>query len=170
VHGVTVDNGWKSLSHVNEWIRFADVKAGAALAATGVLGGLLVKQIPSIDDFQSHPVYTSLLALAIACDGMAALIATRILAPRLRTGEPRSLLYFDHIARRYAKRSKEFTETFVDLTSKEDRLAFQIAEQIWANSTVARRKFRRVSVSIYLLGAAMLTGGTAVLVQRIGGW
>jgi hypothetical protein len=168
VRCVTVETGWKALGQVNEWIRFGDVKAAAVLAASGVLGGLLVKQIPAAEDFGNRPAFSLLLAVAIMCDGGAALIATRILAPRLRMGEPRSLLYFDHVARRYANDAKGFVDNFVRLAADEERFARQLAEQLWANSKVARRKYRRVSIAIYLLGGAMLSSGVAVVLERVG--
>jgi len=45
-----------------------------------------------------------------------------------------------------------------------------LAEQIWANSLVARRKFRRVSYAITSLGLAMAASGFAVLVERLWNW
>lgn len=38
---VSADQGWKLLSTVNEWIRFADAKAGAVLAFAGAMGTML---------------------------------------------------------------------------------------------------------------------------------
>ncbi len=164
-----MDSAWKSLAQVNEWIRFADAKAAATLAASGVLGGLLVKQVPSAGDFAERPGFSILLALAILCDGSAALITTRTLAPRLRTGEPRSLIYFDHIAKRYQRDAAEFSENFVRIASDEQRFAIQLSDQIWANSQVARRKFRNASIAIYMLGGAMVASGCAVVLDRLSG-
>ncbi|WP_428982887.1 Pycsar system effector family protein [Phytohabitans maris] len=52
----------------------------------------------------------------------------------------------------------------------ETGLPRHLADQIWANSLVARRKFRRVSYAIRLLGLAMLSSGTAVVVERLWNW
>ena len=35
------DHAWKALSLVNDWIKHAETKAGATLAAAGVVGGVL---------------------------------------------------------------------------------------------------------------------------------
>lgn len=163
------DEAWKSLTQVNEWIRFADAKAGAVLAASGVLGGLLVTSIPSREDFAIHVVRSILLSAAIVCVGASTLITLRILAPRLRTGEARSLIYFSHIARRYADDRNAFVENFLSLVNDGDRHAEHVAEQIWANSRVAHQKFKSVTFAIYLLGVAMVAAGSAVAVQRLGG-
>jgi len=164
---LSTDDSWKSLGQVNEWIRFADAKATAVLAASGVLGGLLVRSIPNVVEFKIHPARATLLSIAILCVGASALITLRTFAPRLRTGEARSLIYFDHVARRYANDRPAFVDSYSSLTSSQERLTRELAEQIWANSHVARRKFRRVSFAVRFLGLAMASSGVAVLVQRL---
>ena len=170
VDAVKVDDAWKSLSQVNEWIRFADAKAIAILAGSGVLGGLLVRAIPQLSDFKIYPARATLLSVAIVCVGASALIALRSVAPRLRTGEARSLIYFEHVARRYASDRAAFVKGFVSLADDETRLVEHIAEQTWANSLVARRKFRRVSYAVLFLGAAMASSGAAIIVNRVWGF
>jgi hypothetical protein len=167
VRGVKVDDAWKALGQVNDWIRFADAKAIAVLAASGVLGGLLVRSIPRASDFKLHTATAILLSAAIVCIGASALITLRTLAPRLRAGEARSLLYFDHVARRYSQDRNAFVENFVGLGADEAGVVRQIADQVWVNSIVARRKFRRVSYAVVFLGLAMASSGAAVIVQRL---
>lgn len=164
------EDAWKSLSQINEWIRFADAKAGAVLAASGVLGAFLVNDVPRLEDFKVHTTRAVLIAIAVVCVGLSSLVSLHILAPRLRTGEARSLIYFDHIARRYANDRNGFAENYLGLTKVDTDLARQIADQVWANSIVARRKFRRVSYAIRLLGAAMVSASAAVIVERLWGW
>ncbi|MDQ7903066.1 hypothetical protein RB614_00840 [Phytohabitans sp. ZYX-F-186] len=113
---MSAEESWKSLQQVNEWIRFADAKAGAVLAASGVLGALLVNAIPRLEDFKIHTTRAVLLALAIVCIGVSSLLTLQILAPRLRTGEARSLIYFDHVARRYGNDRNAFVDNWAALT------------------------------------------------------
>jgi hypothetical protein len=167
---MAVEPSWKSLQQVNEWIRFADAKAGAVLAGSGILGGFLVRAIPRLDDFQRYTTRAVLLSIAIVSVGVSSSITLRVLAPRLRTGEARSLIYFDHIARRYPKDRNAFIENFLHLADNETDLARRTAEQVWATSLVARRKFRRVSYAIASLGLAMASSGLAVLVERLWNW
>jgi hypothetical protein len=166
---VNPDEAWRSLQQVNEWIRFADAKAVAVLAGSGVLGGVLVTRVPVLDDFKAHGVRAVLLSAAIVCVGISALLSLQILAPRLRTGESRSLIYFDHIARRYEGERNAFVDNYIALIEHDDDLVRQVADQIWSNSRVARHKFRRVSFAIWFLGAAMVLAGLAALVQRLWG-
>jgi hypothetical protein len=164
---VQVDDAWKSLSQVNEWIRFADAKAFAVLAGSGVLGSFLVGTIPHLKDFRVFPVRAALLSIAITCVGISALIALRCVAPRLHMGEDRSLIYFSHVAQGYSDDRGDFVKSYLSLATNESKLGEIIVEQVWANSLVARRKFRRVAYSVTFLGLAMVSSGLAVIGQRV---
>jgi hypothetical protein len=164
---VKPEEAWRGLQQVNEWIRFADAKAGAVLAGSGVLGAFLVHAIPRLSDFRDQPVRALLLSVAICSLGLSALITLRVLAPRLRTGEARSLVYFDHVARRYGKDRQAFVTRYLHVGEDDVALCTQLVEQMWANSLVARRKFRRVALATYALGTAMFAAGAAVIVERL---
>jgi Family of unknown function (DUF5706) len=164
---VATDESWKLLEHVNEWLRFADAKAGAILAASGVLGGLMLSSIPTRSKALAHPLNAVLILIALAGIAASSLLTLRVLAPRLRTGEARSLVYFDHIARRYQSERNAFVDNYLSLANDGDGLARQLTEQIWANSLVARRKFRQVSYATRFLGLSMFSCGCAVLIQRV---
>lgn len=160
------EESWRLLQHVTESIKFADTKAGAVLAGSGVLGGVLVTAAPTGHDFEAYPVPAVLTVLAIVCVGASALLSLLVLAPRLRAGEPRSLIYFDHIARR---NRDAFVDNYRTLVEREDDLIRQVADQIWANSQVARLKFRRVAVAVWSLGAGMVLAGAAAVAQQLWG-
>ena len=166
---VKPEEAWRALQQVNEWIRFADAKASAVLAGSGVLGAFLVRAIPRVSDFRVHPLRAVLLTVAICGIGVSTLITLQVLAPRLRTGEARSLIYFDHVARRYGGDRQAFLARYYRVAEDDALLCEQLAEQLWANSLVARRKFRRVAFAIYALGIAMFAAGAAVVVGRLWG-
>ena len=167
---VAVQVAWSLLDQINDWIRFADAKAGAVLAASGALGALLVSDIPRLEDFETHTTRAVLLTLAVVCVGISSLLCLQVLAPRVRVGEARSLIYFEHIARRYAENRAEFVDMYLRLVKDDADLARQVAEQVWANSRVAHRKFRHVSFAVRALGVAMVSAGAAVAVERLWGW
>ena len=62
------DQAWKALSLVNDWIRHAEAKATATLAAAGVTGGVLYNLVHS----QTH--------LTLALDIVATINALMIIA------------------------------------------------------------------------------------------
>lgn len=158
------DDAWKALSQANDWIKVADTKAGAIVAVDGVLGGLLVRALPAADSWTRHPWQAGAILGGLTLVVAGALIALRVFAPRLRAGEPRSLIYFDHIARRYPK-AADFKVTFIAMLDREGQLREALAEQLWANSRVARKKFRRVAVSLWLLAGALVVALCASLLQ-----
>src|SRR2546423_8462287 len=161
------EDAWKALDQVNGWIRFADGKAVALLAAAGAFGGLLVNTVPHRADFRTHASSAVLQAAALACVGCAALIALRALWPVLRTADPRSLLYFDQIARRYGADRHAFVDQYVAGFPDGRALARQLANQGWANSMVALAKFRATSFAAAFLTGGMGLAGTAVIIRRL---
>lgn len=162
-----IEDAWRLLNSTNEWVRFADSKAGGALAGAGVLAGALATAGLS-DKFDTAPnaaVWFGVLA------GVAALVAAALsvyaLLPTLRVGEPVSLIYFEHVARRYRADTDGHAEAVKELLSDEDRYFKEVAAQVWANSVVARGKFLASAWALTALGVGVLLGGIAALITLI---
>lgn len=103
--------------------------------------------------------------------GVAALVAAALsvyaLLPTLRVGEPVSLIYFEHVARRYRADTDGHAEAVKELLSDEDRYFKEVAAQVWANSVVARGKFLASAWALTALGVGVLLGGIAALITLI---
>jgi hypothetical protein len=164
---VEAQHPWKTLQLVNEWIRFSDAKAAAVLAGSGLLGGLVVHSVPSYQQFGDHLVRSALLILALVCVVTSFLLALMALTPILRAEERPSLVYFRHIAEDYSTDRETFVARFIALAGEEEEFQRQLAEQIWANSIIAKRKFERVRWGVRFLGVAMTCVGSSVLVARL---
>lgn len=149
------EDAWKALSQTNDLIKGADTKAGAVLAASGVLGGILVRAVPAPRLWGHDPLHAGLLLFSMVLVAVSILLALRVVVPRLRTGKSRSLLYFDNIARQYAD-AADFALACRSLFEQGDRLHHALAEQLWATSCIARRKFRAVAPAIWLFGLALV--------------
>jgi Family of unknown function (DUF5706) len=157
------DQAWKALSLVNDWIRHAEAKATATLAAAGVTGGVLYNLVQP----QNRPslvldVIATINALMIIVSGGSAIMA---LVPRLKvrkskpintntsatsrlqgsgilvTEDPVNLLFFRDIARHYRGDAPTYTQVLSTLTSDPVRLTEHIGQQVHANSDVAHRKY-----------------------------
>jgi hypothetical protein len=76
------DTAWKTLERVNEWIRFADAKAIAILAGSGVLGGLVVRALPEWAEAKQHPWHSSLLWISLIFLAFAVLFSLAVLTPK----------------------------------------------------------------------------------------
>lgn len=155
---------WKALLLVVDWIKHAEVKAGASIAAAGVLAGLLYNLVKS----QSHPGGT-LAGLAVAATILICLTAffgALVFWPRLRhRDEPDSPLFFHHVARKHSGPSSYVTELKTLTGSREDLVA-EIAAQVYWNSNVAHRKYKWASWAIRSLLLALV--GMVVLACLLG--
>jgi hypothetical protein len=160
------DQAWKALGLVVDWIKHAETKSAATLAAAGAVGTLLYYLIKNQN---ANNLYLNVLATTCAVLVVAAgVCATIALWPRLRSGDdPSSPLYFDHIARQHARHggSKAYADALRALVLDNDQLIAEIAAQAWSNAHVARRKYKWGSAGLI---AAMLSvfalGATALMV------
>jgi hypothetical protein len=162
-----IEDAWRLLNSTNEWVRFADAKAGGALAGAGVLAGALATAGLS-DKFDTAPnaaVWFGVLASVAAL--VAAALSVYALLPTLRVGEPVSLIYFEHVARRYRADTDGHAAAVKELLSDEDRYFKEVAAQVWANSVVARGKFLASAWALTALGVGVLLGGIAALITLI---
>ena len=157
-------DAWEALRLVVEWIKHAETKAAVTLGTTGVLGGALYSLVAS----QRRPsVAFGLAAAACACWLLvAAFSASMALRPRLQRRQvPSNLVYFEHVARRFPVDPDVYVEAFSALLSDPPRLVTTIATQIWANSHVARQKYRWSSVGLFsLLAGALAIAAAATIV------
>jgi hypothetical protein len=163
--GVKTNDGWSTLGEINHWIRFADTKASVLLAAGGVVGGILLSR-PEGDLLTVRGIVWSVATASVALSSLFALLA---LLPRLRVRRqaPTSLLYFDHIARRFAGKADDYAATFALAAGDVEAMRRELAGQILANSVVARRKFRHVTAATWFVGLALVGCGAAVYLERL---
>lgn len=173
------DQAWKALGLVNDWIRHAEAKTAAALAAAGVTGGVLYNLVR---DLKQPSIW--LLTIASLCGVtivVAALAAIFALVPRLTIRkrrsttpsnddeappeDPTSLLFFSHIARDYkSDAAPTYAQVLKVLTSDRERLTEQIGRQVHANAHVAQRKYRYANIAVVGLALDLtLLGVTALL-------
>jgi len=167
------DQAWKTLSLVNDWVKHAEAKIAATLAAAGVAAGVLFNLVK---DQQERSLSLNITA---AASGFllvtTAVLAALALRPRLRLKfwrqEPAtSPLYFTHIARKYpVDAGDRYADVLKELTVDPDQLTKEIARQVHANATVAHRKYRLVhgAIGTLLLGLLLLAAVALVITE---GW
>ncbi|MFI1536749.1 Pycsar system effector family protein [Streptomyces anandii] len=159
------DHAWKALSLVIDWIKHAETKAGATLAAAGVTGGVLYNLVKDVRSPSSGLIISAILcAFAVLATGLCAGL---VLWPRLKMKEnPTSLLYFHHIARGHAT-SESYAASLTPLTRNMEALVSEIANQSWANSKVAHNKYmwggRAIRLLLVSLIALSVTAGLRVI-------
>jgi hypothetical protein len=182
------DQAWKALSLVNDWIRHAEAKATATLAAAGVTGGVLYNLVhPQTHSFLALDIVATINAVLILTSGGSAVMA---LVPRLTIRkakptlpdknassqappgtpvpeDPVNLLYFRDIARNYRGDAPTYSQVLSTITSDPVRLTEYIGRQVFANSYVAHRKYEWANrAAIFLAIDLIALGISAVLVAR----
>jgi hypothetical protein len=159
---------WKSYDTINEWIRFADAKAGALLTFNGVVMAAAlgaVKEIRAV--FVAHHFLLWLGATCGACFITSAVFSLHCILPtvkiKLGASEPKgtSIIFFEHIAQR--KGVGEFLDDVLKVRSSEDTCR-EIAAQVHAVSIVASRKHREIYWSVVTLGIGLALGVALLVV------
>lgn len=152
-----VDQAWGIFEQIAKWIAHAEGKASLTLASAGVVGGVLFSVMNGRHLGLAAACAGSFSAVLVLASGLCAAVS---LWPRVgRSPEPASLLYFGEIARRYPDSPAPYAEALMALLRQPDRLAEEIANQIWANSHIAARKFRWANIGLAILAGALLALG-----------
>lgn len=158
---------WKTYDTVNEWIRFSDTKAGAILAANGVIAGIVLANLASAKDFlHKNPVFLIFLITGVIAGCMSIYFSIRCLNPTLRVGEPTSLIFFAHVAQKFEKPS-DYEQAVSKAFTDDVQAMAQIAQQVWANSSVAWKKYKAVVWAIRFLELTVLVGIAGILAALI---
>jgi Family of unknown function (DUF5706) len=151
----TTEEAWRVLDAASRWITHADAKAGAILAACGIIGGVLYNAVKSGGSGHRDLVNAGaalcavLLAASIAGAGFA-------LWPRRASDTPaNSLIYFDDVARQTRYSEAEYVEALTQLLRDPATLTEQIGLQMWAVSRVASAKYVWVDRSMLAFLAAL---------------
>lgn len=153
---LTVESLWKVYDIVQDQIKFADTKAGVILAGDGIVLSTILSIL--IEHSGAVPLPSPLaieLILATFAAFLSACCAVSCLLPRFRAGQPVSLIFFEHIAMKYATAGDYLTEARATW-SRHNTAIEEIGYLIWATSRIAQRKHRWVIRAVWCLGASLL--------------
>ena len=136
------DRLWQLYCSINEWVRYADAKAGIALGAHAAVFTIAIPQIVGTKSyFLERPAVIAVVITALLFAALSVFFGIRCVLPRLKIGEARSLIFFAHIAEGYSD-SGAFRDHAHQHYKDEDGFSRQVLDQIWANSRVAWRKHK----------------------------
>ncbi|MFW7413470.1 Pycsar system effector family protein [Demequina sp. SO4-18] len=165
---VSLGVSWEVLRWTAEWIRFADAKAGATLAAAGASAAVLAT-FATRGGTDAHSPWS----VAFACGSAAALLgvsilALLVLAPRLGRQGGGSLVYFGHIAKEYGESGDNYALALAEVESNPASWRQHLAQQITVNARIAERKYRATSWSIRFLVVGIWLGGATAIAAQMG--
>jgi len=156
-----VENYWKILQNVNDWLRFADTKAGALLTTIGVILTLIYTNANAVYD----AVYKDSLILSLAIIFAIALMFSAFfcfstLFSRLKKSakDEMSSIFFKDVAE---VEIDEYKEKAGVIISDDDQLSDELQDQIFENSVIASLKFSKFNNA---LKSFVVMGITIVLI------
>lgn len=153
------------LQGVNEWLRFSDSKAGVIIAFQGVTAGFLISnakilsEVGKLGGSCTRFICLFLLVIGAASSLISLLYSFKVVYPRLNIGEPKSRIFFAHIAS-----LKTATDYSKEISNKDYDLETDISNQIWANSKVAWRKYKAIHYSMLTAAIGYVTLGLGSLI------
>lgn len=153
---------WKIYQTTNEWVRFADVKAGlsltAQIAVLTLVGSLTLK---GSSELPRSPMLVSAIVLAGALSLVSIFFAFRCVVPRLAIAPRESLIYFSNIYDRY-KTQEAFRDHALAYYSNQDVMNDHLLDQIWVNSTIALLKHKDCSRALQFLAIEIVLVATTL--------
>lgn len=166
----TTDDLWKALSNVNDWVRHADAKAGAALTFTCVLAAMIYNLLHDFTKW-SLPlgIFCGIICVVLTC---AMFFCGKVLFPRINgskaNNDENNLLYFQSISRNYKNRPTSYERALLDVARNPSKLSHQLAQQIHVNAHIATVKTQMVQYAIRAaLVSAVLVAVLAVVVTYL---
>jgi len=154
-----IETLWKTYNVINEWIRFSDTKAGAILAANGVIASIVLSKLAESKVFLDNNTiffYPLIIGIILTCISIVSAIIC--ITPTLKIGtKSNSVIFFANIAENF-ETYNEYEKKALDVLIDEKHAAAQIAQQVWANSKVALKKYKAVAWATYSLEGTILIG------------
>lgn len=157
-----MNNLWRLHSNINEYLRFADAKAGAIIGLAGISFTFVLTKEPIVRrvvvdrgcDYIAV-VICILFGAYLISSFIAMYKALSCIWPRLGDGQTRSKLFFFHISQDYGQHQDKYRQYWEQMS--EDELKEDLANQIVETSKIASRKFILISQSIrWFVAAALL--------------
>lgn len=147
---------WNTFTQINEWIRFADTKAGALITMNSIIIGFIASNLTTVKETISQNNCLIALSLLGSLSLLASLLfALKCILPNLSVGEPKSNIFFKHISKKHSN-----AQEFKKLLDNSPDILGDLKTQIWANSRVADNKYSAVNNSIiafsFLIGFSIL--------------
>jgi hypothetical protein len=153
---------WRIYGVINEWVRFADAKAGVLLAMDGVL---LAAGIGALKDYlkylKPNPLLLGLVIAAAVALLFSAALCLVCVYPATRKPGLHSLIYFGDIAD--SRTPDQYFADVLRLRDPAERFR-EISRQVKINAHIAAAKYRQFNWAAHAFVASLFFGLCALLV------
>lgn len=158
---------WRIHAYTNDYIRFADTKAGFAAGTVLAVMGALVASHPfdslsqsSLTQLHYHVWFSGLALAFLVCSFVCALLAIR---PRLKSTVPKGFIFWTSVVEhgsdlQYADKCKKLSA---------DEMEENVSRHIFALSAICKRKYYWTNLSILMGAAGGLLAGAVILTIHI---
>jgi hypothetical protein len=148
----TVSALWRTLDMVQGSIQFADAKAATILLIDGAVATVATSRLVDAHQLlQGNYFLIAAVVVGATLWLLSAYNAIQCLRPRVGSEDPTSLIYFDHIARRYPDDFREYLRAAQRELGTPEHIMHQISQQVWANARVAHRKHANARMALDFL-------------------
>ncbi|SRR5712691_10100111 len=164
------DQAWKALALVNDWVKHAETKLAAVLAATGVSGGVLFNLVKDRAHYSHlYDLAATICGASVVTAGIFAVIGLypRMTLRRKPDEDTANPLFFHDVARAYKGNAPSYRAVLHTLTANPDDLVRHISQQVHANATVAQRKYQWANRAIRALILDLLALGAVATITAL---
>lgn len=151
-----VDHYWGSMNYVFSLIKASEVKAGLILSFYGILLNLIYQNIAAIlYDEAINPLLITMIGVWIVCTIISIYYSIRCFIPKIEGKYDKNIFFFGDIISKFGT-IHEFSQTFYEISLKEEELFDHLGQQIYIISKISAFKFRCVSKAIRFLAVGLL--------------
>ena len=150
-----MEQHWHILHLNHQMIRYSEMKGGMVITLFSILITLMFNGESLISEILGRALILKILASAFGITmGISFFYSVRAFYPRFFDKNPRSVIYYGDIFSEF-KDYYVYQKELLSATGDLQAMSTQVAEQIHTLSSIARAKFRNVSLSIKFFVAAI---------------
>ncbi|SNR41933.1 hypothetical protein SAMN04488009_1545 [Maribacter sedimenticola] len=159
-----VDHYWGSINYVFSLIKASEIKAGLILSFYGILLNIIYQNITAVlQDEVSNILILILLGIWMLCTIISIYFSVRCFIPKIEAQYDPNIFFFGDIISKFGT-IHEFSQTFYNISLKEEELFDQLGQQIFIISKISAYKFKCVNLAIRFLafGLFALLGASII--------
>lgn len=150
-----MEQHWHILHLNHQMIRYSEMKGGMVITLFSILITLMFNGESLISEILGRSIILQILGSAFGITmGVSFFYSVRAFYPRFFDKNPRSVIYYGDIYGEF-KDYKIYQKELLASTMDIQKMSTQVAEQIHTLSSIAKAKFRNVSLSIKFFVAAI---------------
>jgi hypothetical protein len=151
-----VDHYWGSINYVLSLIKASEIKAGLILSFYGILLNLIYQNLALVlTDESTDAILISLLSIWILCTIISVYNSIRCFIPKIEGDYDKNIFFFGDIISKFGT-IREFSQTFYNISLKEEELFDHLGQQIYIIAKISAFKFKCVNLAIRYLAIGLL--------------